>query len=166
MSDNLQLSRGGNLALASGALANGSTAGTVQTTATIPFTIDGVFFSKAATNNIPFAIAGLSAVYGQATDGSFTGAVGGSTRLYGLYMNTAGTVTAFPGPIVNSAELAAGTAPLHFPQPQKGLVCFGVVRIAVTASTTFVPGTTALNAAGVTTTYLNLAQLPGEPLKA
>lgn len=163
--DNLQLDRGFTAALASGALANGTTTGTVQTTATIPFAIDGVFYSKAATNNIPIAYAGPS-VYGTPADGSFVGALGGSTRLYGLYLDSAGAVSVLPGPIVNSAELAAGAASLQFPSSIRNRVCFGVLRIALTAGTAFVPNVTALNAAGVTATYLNLAGLPGEPLRA
>jgi hypothetical protein len=162
---NLQLSRGGSFALTSGALANGTTAGTIQTTATIAYTIDGTFSSKAATNNVPITMA-LDPVYGQPTDGSFTGAVGGSTRLYGFYMDAAGVISVRPGPVVNSLDLAAGTAPLQYPAPLKSRCNFGAMRVAVTASTTFVPGVTALNAAGVTTTFLNLMQFPGEPIKS
>jgi hypothetical protein len=162
--DNLQLSRGGSFALASGALANGTTAGTIQTTATIPFTIDGTFASKAATNNVPITMV-LDPIYGQNSDGSFTGAVGGSTRLYGLYMDSAGVISARPGPVVNTLDLAAGVVPLQYPQPLKSRCNFGAMRVAVTASTTFVPGVTALNAAGVTTTFVNLMQFPGEPIR-
>jgi hypothetical protein len=163
--DNLALSQGGNLAFTSGALANGTNAGTIQIASTITFVVNGVFASKTATNNIAIAYAG-PAVYGTPADGSFTGQVGGSTRLYGLYMNAAGTVSILPGQIVNSAELAAGTAALNFPAMQKDLVCFGVMRIALTANTTFVPNVTALTASGVTTTYLNLSSIPAEPLRA
>lgn len=163
--DNQQLSRAITAAFGSGALANGTNAGTIQITAIIPFAIDGVIYSKAITNNISIAYAG-PAVYGTPADGSFTGAVGGSTRLYGLYLDSAGAVSVQPGPVVNSAELAAGSASLQFPASIRNRVCFGVLRIAVTANTTFIPGTTALNAAGVTATYLNLAGLPGEPLRA
>ena len=163
--DNLQLSQGGSFALASGALANGTTAGTIKTTVIVPFVIDGQFFSKAITDSIATAVV-LPAVYGQPVNGSFTGGANGSTRLYGVYLDNAGAVSLFPGAIVDTAALAAGQAPLQFPAPIKGKVCIGVVRIAVTAGTTFIPGTTALNAAGVTTTYLNLFSIPAEPLKA
>jgi hypothetical protein len=166
MSDNLQFARGGCISLASAALANGTDAGTVKTvTNPVAFTIDGVFKSKAATDNIAFTVSD-DAVYGQPTNGSFTGATGGSTRLYGMFIDAAGAVTFEAGPIVNTAELAAGTAPLHFPAPQRNKACLGMVRIAVTAGTTFIPGTTALGAAGVTTTYVNLSVIPAEPLRA
>lgn len=167
--DNLSLSQGGNLALASGALANGTTAGTIQTVAAIPYTINGVFASKAATNNIAISYTG-PAVYAGGTIGSlnggFTGQTGGSTRLYGLYLDSAGAVSIEPGPIVGTADLAAGNAPLQFPAAQRNKACFGALRIAVTAGTSFIPGTTALNAAGVTASYLNLSAVPGEPLTA
>lgn len=164
--DNLSLSQGGTLAFASGALANGTNAGTIKTTVAIPYIVDGQFYSKAITDNIAIAYSGPAGVYSANSDGSFTGKVGGSTRLYGLYLDTAGALSVLPGAIVNSAELAAGAAALHFPAPQKGKVCIGVLRIAVTAGTTFIPGTTALGAAGVTASYLNLSSIPAEPLKA
>lgn len=162
--DNLQLSQGGAFAFASGALANGTTAGTIQTTVIVPYTIDGVFYSKAITNNIAIPISQLP-VYGQPIDGSFTGQVGGSVRLYGIYLDTTGAVSLVPGRITNVANLAAGLDTLQFPANIKGKVCIGVMRVALTAGTTFIPNTTALNAAGVTTTYLNLSAIPAEPLK-
>jgi hypothetical protein len=162
--DNLQLSQGGSIALASGALANGTNPGTIQTTAVIPYTIDGQFLSKAITNNIAIAFTGPS-VFSDSGNGSFTGKTGGSVRLYGLFLDSSGNVSVAPGRITNVADLAAGLDSLQFPAPQRGKACFGVLRIAVTAGTTFIPGTTALNAAGVTASYLNLSGVPGEPLK-
>lgn len=163
--DNLQLSQGGSLSLASGALANGTTVATVKTTVIVPYTVDGVFYSKAITDNIVITYAAPTGVYSDVLDGSFTGKVGGSTRLYGLYLDSVGTLTVLPGPIVNSGELAAGVAALQFPRPIRSRACLGVLRIALTATTTFVPGVTSLVAAGVTATFLNLAAVPAEPLK-
>lgn len=162
--DNLALSQGGNLAFNSGALSNGTTAGTIQTTATIVYCISGQFLSRAAVNNVSIAFSGPT-VYGTPADGSFTGAVGGSTRLYNLYLDASGNTSVVPGPIVNTAELAAGVAALQFAPMVRDRCCYGALRIAVTAGTTFIPGTTALNAAGVTATYLNLSSVPGEPLR-
>ena len=162
--DNLQLSQGGDFALASGALANGTAAGTIKTTVIVPFTVDGQFYSKAITDNISIVTL-LPVTFGQPTDGSFTGRVGGSVRLYGVYLDVAGAVTLFPARITNVAELAAGVDTLQFPGKIKGKCCVGVLRVALTFSTTFVPGVTALGAAGVTATYLNLFSIPAEPLK-
>jgi hypothetical protein len=164
--DNNGLSQGGSYTLNSGALANGTTAGTIRITAAIAFVIDGVFAAaKAITDNISIALT-LPPTYGVATDGSFTGQAGGSTRLYGLYMNAAGAVSVLPGPIVNTAHLAAGQVALQFPSSRRNLCFFGALRVAVNAGVTFVPGTTALNAAGVTASYLNCATIPAEPLRA
>jgi hypothetical protein len=163
--DNLALSQGGNLCFTSGGLVNGTNAGTIQTGSTITYTIDGEFKSKSATNNVSIAYTG-PAVYGDAGNGAFTGQTGGSTRLYGVYLDGAGNFSVLPGAIANTARLAAGSDSLQFPPTQRNRACCGVVRVAVTANTTFVPGTTALNASGVTVSYLNLSAIPGEPLRA
>jgi len=163
--DNLALSQGGNLAFSSGALANGTTAGTVKTTATITYVINGAFKSKGATDNLSIAYVGPT-VYGTPADGSFTGQVGGSTRLYGLYLDSAGALSMVPGPICNSTDLAAGACALMFPAMQKDKCFIGYLRIAVTSGTTFIPGTTALGAAGVTATYDNCSSVPAEPLRS
>lgn len=164
--DNLALGQGGNIALASGALATGTTTSTVKTTVAVPFLIDGLFYSKAITDNMSIAISQNSGVYGDPGNGSFTGGANGSTRLYGLFLDTAGALSAVPGPIVDTAALAAGSTPLQFPPVQRKKACIGFVRIALTSGTTFIPGTTLLGAAGVTTTYLNAGSVPAEPLTA
>lgn len=166
--DNLALSQGGNFALNSGALAAGTTAGTIKSTVAINFTINGEFKLKAITDNIAIAYVGAD-VYSQNSverNGGFTGQVGGSTRLYAIFIDGAGAVSIEPGKIVNTAALAAGTVPLEFPGTQRNKACIGAMRVAVTAGTTFVPGTTALAATGVTASFLNLASVPAEPLTA
>lgn len=166
--DNLALGQGGNIALASGALANGTGAGTIKTTVIIPFIVDGRYLSKAITDNIAIAFVGAD-VYSQdavARNGGFTGGANGSTRLYGLFLDTAGAVTIVPGAIADTVKLAAGEVSLQYPPIQRGKACFGTLRIAVTAGTTFIPGTTALGAAGVTASYENLATVPAEPLRS
>lgn len=172
MSDNLSLSQGLTAALNSGALANGTNTGTVQNAAAITYVLDGRFYSKAITNNMSIAYTGPSiyqAAAGgvQAVNGTFTGGVNGSTRLYLLLLDASGNLSVLPGAIVDSAELAAGRVALQFPVVTAvGVCCIGALRIALTAGTAFLPGTTALNAAGVTATYLNLADVPANPLTA
>lgn len=166
--DNLALSQGGNLAFNSGALAAGTNAGTIQNAAAINYTVNGIFRSKAITNNVAIAYT-APAVYSQnavASNGGFTGETGGSTRLYGIYLDAAGAYSIVPGPVVNTARLSAGQIALEFPGTQRDKACVGAMRVALTAGTTFVPGTTALNAAGVTATFLNLSAVPAEPLTA
>lgn len=165
--DNLQLSQGGCLNLVSAAIA--AAAGNVNlniAVGTNGHVIDGQFYTRAANASIAWALSENVGVWGDPTNGSFTGGTGGSTRLYGLYMDAGGALSVKPGPIVDTARLAAGEAALHFPAPQRGKVCFGFVRVAVTVGTTFIPGVTAQNAAGVTATYINVASIPGEPLRS
>lgn len=170
MSDNLSLAQGFTAALSSGAFANGTNAGTVQNTATITYALDGRLLSKAATNNMSIAFSGptvYQAAAGgvQTVNGSFTGGVNGSTRLYLLLLDASGNLSILPGQIVDNAELSAGRAALMFPVVTAVGACpVGALRIALTAGTVFLPGTTALNAAGVTATYINLADVPANPL--
>lgn len=171
MSDNLSLSQGASIAFSSGALAAGTTSATIKTTATVTYTVDGAFYSKGATDNIAISYAGPSVYQAaaggiQAVNGQFTGGTNGSTRLYLICLNAAGAVSIVPGPIEDSAELAAGRVALEFPDAPN-LVCpIGAMRVALTAGTAFVPGTTALAAAGVTTTFINLSTVPANPLTA
>jgi len=170
MSDFQSPSTGLTLALNSGALAAGTTAGTVKTTAAINYIVDGGFATKAITDNMSIAYAGPS-VYQAPTgvgsvNGSFTGSTGGSTRLFLLGLNAAGALSVVPGAFVDSADLAAGRVALQFPDEPFGVCVIGALRVAVTAGTSFTPGATALGATGVTSTFLNLADVPANPLTA
>ena len=171
MSDNLSLSQGFTAALASGALAAGTTTGTIKTTVAVPYALDGRFYSKAITDNIAISYSGptvYQAVAGgvQAVNGNFSGGVNGSTRIYGLFLDASGNVSVLPGKIVDSAELAAGRAALEYPDAPVGVCPFGALRVALTAGTSFVLGTTGLSATGVTSTFYNLADTPANPLTA
>lgn len=171
MSDNLSLSQGATLALNSGALAEGTNANTIQIATAINFVIDGQFYSKAITDNIAISYSGATVYQAaaggiQAVNGGFTGGVNGSTRIYGIFLSTAGAVSILPGPIVDSAELAAGRIALPFPTAPRGVCPIGALRIALTAGTTFTPGSTDLSASGVTDTFYNLADMPAAPLTA
>lgn len=154
----------------SGALAAGTTAGTVKTTAAINYILNGSFYQKAITDNMSIAFSGPS-VYQAPTgvgsvNGSFTGGSNGSTRLYLLTLDASGNLAVVPGPIVDSAELAAGRVPLQFPDNAFTTCPIGALRIAVTAGTTFTPGATSLSASGVTASFINLADVPAQPLTA
>lgn len=171
MSDNQSLNRGLTMALNSGALAEGTGANTIQIAAAINYVIDGRFYTKAITDNIAISYSG-PAVYQAAAggvqnvNGGFTGGVNGSTRIYGIFLDTAGAVSILPGPIVDSADLAAGRVALQWPDAPVGLCPIGGLRIAVPAGTAFTPGQTDLGAAGITDTFYNLADMPANPLTA
>jgi hypothetical protein len=172
MSDNLSHAQGLCAALNSGALAAGTNTGTIKTTVAINYVLDGRHLSKAITDNIGIAVVGGPAIYqaaagGVATfNGAFTGGVTGSTRLYLLSFDAAGNVGVVTGRVVDGAELAAGRVSLEYPDCPNLMCPFGAMRVALTSGAAFVPGTTALNAAGVTTTFINLATVPANPLTA
>ena len=171
MSDNLSLSQGATICLAAAGLAEGTNANTIKTTADITYTIDGRFYTKATTDNIAISYSGptvYQAAAGgiQSVNGGFTGGVNGSTRIYGIFLNASGAVSILPGPIVDSAELAAGRVSLQWPDAPAGVCPIGGLRIALTAGTTFTPGATDLSASGVTDTFYNLADMPANPLTA
>ena len=170
MSDNLSQDFGATLALNSGALAEGTNANTIQIAAAIDYVIDGRFYTKAITDNVAISYAGPTVYQAptgvSAVNGGFTGGVGGATRLYLISLNAAGAVSIVPSEIVNSAELAAGTNALEFPDAPAGVCPIGALRVAVTAGTNFTPGSVDLSASGVTATFINLATVPANPLTA
>lgn len=171
MSDNQSLNRGLTMALNSGGLAEGTNANTIQIATAINYVIDGRFYSKAITDNIAISYSGpdvYQAAAGgvQNVNGGFTGGVGGSTRIYGIFLNAAGDVSILPGPIVNSTDLAAGRVALQWPDAPAGVCPIGGLRIALTAGVAFTPGQTDLGAANVTDTFYNLADMPANPLTA
>ena len=171
MSDNLSLGQGLTVNLAAAGLAEGTNANTIQTANNITYTIDGKFYSKSATDNIAISYSGASVYQAaaggvQAINGGFTGAVGGSTRLYLIALDTSGAVSILPGAIVNTAELTAGRVALQFPDAPKGVCPIGALRVALTAGTAFTPGSTDLSATGVTATFIDLADVPVTPLTA
>lgn len=171
MSDNLSLAQGLTVALSSGAWAEGTNANTIKSTATVNYVIDGQFYDKSATDNIAISYSGATVYQAaaggiQAVNGGFTGAVGGSTRLYLICLDADEAVSIVPGPIVNTADLAAGRVALMFPDAPKGVCPTAALRIALTAGTAFTPGSTDLSASGVTATFYNLADVPANPLTA
>lgn len=162
-----------NLTLVSAGLAIALNAALVKTTAASTYSIDGQIFTKAATDNIPYA--------SQFTSATFNPKPGiqanGTTALYGVFIDAAGTVTFVQGMPVSSADLAAGQAALMFPAgtgagsaPGAGLprgrACLGFLRVANASGNGFVPGVTALNAAGVTSSFINTLSVPDEPLRS
>lgn len=169
--DNLSLTQGATLALAAAGLAEGTNANTIKTVNTVPFVLDGRFYSKSATDNIAISYSGpvvYQAAAGgiQAVNGGFIGGINGSTRLYSIFLDASGAVSILPGRIVDTADLAAGRVALEFPDAPKGVCPIGALRVALTAGTSFTPGQVDLSATGVTATFYDLADIPSNPLTA
>ena len=132
-------------ALSSGGLTFTTT--TWQTAAAVPYLINNVTFTKAVftTQAVPTSIA-------------WTGAA--STFNAGAFLiglDSAGTVTTYPSAVTASTVSAAATLGLLvYPQVPDNVCVIGTIIIqATTANTTFTPAVTALNAAGITTTFIN-----------
>lgn len=169
--DNLAMSFGGNFCLSKITLARGSTVSAVSSTGTITYAVDGVFATKAALSNQSVAVS-ITKPDGTTDNGSFTGStktfgtISGSTRVYCIFLDASGNVSVIPGPVVASADLVAGVATLQWAGPQRNKTCAGALRVTATSGTTYTPGTTNLNAAGITDAYYDLLVLPAEPLRS
>ncbi|MEO6566768.1 MAG: hypothetical protein ABIO63_12155 [Casimicrobiaceae bacterium] len=124
-----------NAALTSAAANIGTTKPKAGTTATLVFQIDGVFKSKASTDDF-WTLAG-------------TTVAASSFQKYLLMVDTSGNASTAQG--VQASTAAA----VVLPAPPQSKCIAAVLTIATDASTTFVPGTTDLDASGITATYSN-----------
>lgn len=88
---------------------------------------------------------------GTADEFTLTGAVvpASSFNKYLMMRDSAGVASIVEG---IAALTAAG---VRFPALPANKACVGVVQVATDATHTFTPGTTALNAAGITATFIN-----------
>jgi len=142
MSYNLNQTNGGFESLSAAGLAEGTNANTWKTANTLTYTSDGVFKSKAATDNVAFT-AGHSAVPAS------------STCLFGVWIDSAGTFSTSQGSIVASGD------PKPFPTaPAADLTLVGLIQVTTNSSTTFTPGSTDLGATGVTDAYFDTSRMP------
>lgn len=140
---------GGTVHLGKPGLAAGTNAGTIQLAAATIYAINGVTYTKAITNNIA-----VNALPVQAVD---------TTAIYLIAADAAGTITVYQGTPQLTADLAAGTKVLQYPELPTTVCPLGEMKV-VTVAVTFTAGTTALNAAGVTTTFVDLYQRRPQPL--
>lgn len=124
--------------LQSGALAEGTNAATIKTTAITYYTIAGKFYAKAITDNIALTAA--------------TAQVALSKCCYLICINAAGTVSSVKG---TDSLTASGVAP-SIPAPTAGTCPIGVLQVTVANAATFTAGTTDLSATDVTGVFANL----------
>lgn len=109
----------------------------VETDNAIAFTIDGQLYASAAVTAI--AVAGYSRVLPVS-----------SHRWYTVQINAAGTVTTVAGE--DDAD--------WLPEVSSGNTIIGSFKVVTDSTHTFTPTITALNAAGITTTYFDLSCVP------
>jgi hypothetical protein len=142
MSYNLGQANSGYLSLTAAGLAEGTNANTFKTVNTLTFTNNGVFKSKAATDNLVFS-AGTALGNSQAC-------------LFGVWIDGSGTVTTTQGPIV-----AAGD-PCPVPsQTTAGVTLVGLIKVTTSSAATFTPGSTDLSASGITDVFFDCMDVPG-----
>ena len=140
MSYNIEQANSGFLSLTAAGLAAGTNTGTFKTTNTLTFTNNGVFKSKAATDNLAFSSGHTALAANQAC-------------LFAVWINTSGTVSTTQGPIQASGD------PCPVPtQVTANTTLVGLIKVVATA--TFTPGTTALGT-GNTATYFDCMDMPG-----
>lgn len=143
---------GGNGCFGNAGFATATTTTKIKTTNAIDFAKDSRFYSKGATDNITMNACAVQSAL--------------TTCLYLISLSTAGAVTVTKGKEVATDALANGDVSLNFPDNPDGLVVIGAMRVATAAATTFTCGTTALDASGVTASFLNLVDIPADNLTA
>lgn len=86
-----------------------------------------------------------------------------TTCLYLVCLDTAGAVSTVKGKDVKNTDIANGAGVIYFPDVPAGKCAIGAIKIK-TVAVTFTAGTTALNATGVTATFIDLFAVPTAPL--
>lgn len=142
MSYNIEQVNSGYMSFTASGLAGGTTGGTFKTASTLTFTNNGVFKSKAATDNLTF------------TSGH-TALANSQQCLFAIWITAAGTVSTTQGPIAAAGD----TAPVPA-QTTAGTTLVGLVKVSTSSSQTFTPGTTTLGT-GNTATYYDCSLMPG-----
>ena len=147
---------GGNYCLTSAALAEGTTAATIQTTASLTYAINGVFQTAvAATNNISMALPTPTGARDTRTQSENT------VCNYALF-RSASAFQLRKGNDVSITDYNNGIRS-ELPAAQSDEVMVGYVRVTATA-VTFLAGTTDLSAAGITAAYFNTVSPPATPV--
>ena len=149
--------RGGTMCLMKAGLAigDGAKTGTLTAASTngtgVDYAIKGIIYSVAdAATNVPLTADDAQGLL--------------TTCLYAICINASGTRKSVQGVPVLTAELEADVKALEWPLPPAGYCVLGYVKIAVTTTYNFTPGTTALDATGVTATYYDVIAPPVENL--
>ena len=132
------------IAMSSGGLDIGTSLFTFLTANDVVYIIDGRIYTFAATDELEFSA-------------GHTDLAEGEVCVFGLFLDTSGNVSSVQSNIVAAADLAGGIVWIRPPTWIRNKVMFGMIRVETDHSTTFTPGTTELDAAGLTVTYINCA---------
>lgn len=146
---------------------NAAGAATVKTTGVTAFTVDGIFYSKAALSAQSIAVThnllGLPVSGASASGPAAYVQPASTTVIYVVALNKDGTVAVVQGGYNGQAVALPGgivsTSKGEVPVVPAGYAPIGAIKVALGA-TTFTPGTTLLDASNVTVTYTDLSLLP------
>lgn len=145
---------------------NAGGAATIKTTGATIFSIGGVLYSKAALSAQSFAVTHrFDGTPVTAAEPAFVQPALTSV-VYVVALNSAGTVAIVQGSYLGQSitfkpdlsKIMTGDGDI--PEEPAGYTAIGLVKIDTAAATTFTPGTTLLDAAGITATYFDVAVLP------
>lgn len=126
----------------------------VQTTAAVDYFIKGIGYTLAAD-----AALDISADVDNIAD--IDALPTGYTCVYVFEADASGNYTVSAGEQVLTADITAGTKTADWPAPTSADVCpFAAVKVVNATGSNYVFGTTALDTAGITDTYYNLARVP------
>ena len=135
----------GNMCFTAAGLAEGTNANTIQTAAIANYSIDGVLYTKAITDNIAMTAAAAQADL--------------TTCMYLVSIDAAGAVTITKGEEASTLAIAAGTAEAKLPDLPDAQCALGAFKIVLSGGT-FTSGTTDLSGTGVTDTFYDYSIMP------
>lgn len=150
----------GTMALAPGGLSIGTDTTKVQTTNAVPHIIDGEFMTDLAAADPQGSLGLDNADTVLNPDGDTP-----QKALYLFSVDKAGNVSVHESGAVNpngDPAYASSDGKIAWPDTPAGECAFGGIVVETDESTTFTPGTTALDATGITTTYVDMAHVPAE----
>lgn len=163
-------------AFAAGGLAEGTNANTIKTVNAVPYMIDGILYSKAATDNIAINVQGDNLVVPV-----------NYKRQYLVGLDSSGTVKSYAGTLFKDEVVDGVTkyrgyrevkdmtglptryealSSLHdynsnfLPPVPDGICPIGVLSVAPSTAATFTAGSTDLSAANVNPTYKDIGAIP------
>lgn len=131
---------------------HGANVENVKTTAAVNFSIAGVMYQLAITAEID--LSALSCITETGAADTLTAQAKNTDRAYLLVLNAAGTVKIIQG----TAVATGGTCVC--PGCPESYAPFAALKVANASGSDFTLGTTALNAANVTTTYVDVSLAP------
>ena len=145
---------------------SGAAAATVKTTSAINYTINGIAKIKAALTTQSIAV--THDAFGVPVAKGFAAYAqpAGTRVVYVLSANAAGTVAVSQGTYLGQRMPKRGDLSVTLdgtggvPLEPYGFTAFGAIVINLAVAATFTPGTTALDAAGVTATFYDVSVLP------